>query len=52
MRASRGVRTWVRRNLKTILVLVLVVVVASGGYVGWVAIRRAQPTCKPSGWVT
>lgn len=37
------VRRWLRRIAKTVLVLVLAVVLAAGGYVGYVAVRHAQP---------
>jgi hypothetical protein len=36
-------RQWLRRNLRTLLLLVLVLVVALGGYVGYAVIRAAQP---------
>lgn len=41
-------RRWLRRTLKTLLVLALVLVVALGGYVGYAAIRAAQPVALPA----
>jgi predicted dienelactone hydrolase len=41
-------RRWLRRTVKTLLVCGLVLVVASGGYVGYAAIRAAQPVALPT----
>lgn len=42
-----GMRTWLRRIAKTVLALVLVVVLATVGYVGYAALRHAQPVTLP-----
>src|SRR5215469_14586976 len=46
MTASR--RTWLRRTFRILAVIVAVVLLASGGYVGYVAIRRAQTVTLPA----
>ncbi|MFE9574389.1 alpha/beta hydrolase [Streptomyces sp. NPDC006692] len=41
-------RWWLRRTLKTLLVLVIVLVVTLGGYIGYVAVRRGQQVTLPA----
>lgn len=48
MRAGHSRHTWVRRALKTMLLLALVVVIAVAGYVGFVAIEREQLVALPA----
>jgi predicted dienelactone hydrolase len=41
-------RRWLRRTIRILLTVVLVLVVAFGGYVGYVATRAAQPVTLPA----
>ncbi|WP_042394397.1 hypothetical protein [Streptacidiphilus carbonis] len=41
-------RRWLRRTLKTLLVLVIVLVVTLGGYIGFVAVRSGQQVTLPA----
>lgn len=41
-------RTWVRRTFRILALIVAVIVVVTGGYVGYVAIRRAQAITLPA----
>ncbi|MGH3448410.1 MAG: hypothetical protein ACRDP4_12395 [Nocardioidaceae bacterium] len=43
-----GWRKWLRRTLMSMLVFVLAVLVAAGGYVGYAAIRHAQTITLPA----
>lgn len=47
-RVSFPWRTIVRRTLKTLLVFVLVVLIATGGYIGYVAIQRGRSITLPA----
>lgn len=42
-----GLPSWWRRLARAVLALVLVVVIATGGYLGYAAVRHAQPVTLP-----
>jgi len=48
VRADRGWRRRLRRTSMVLLSFVLAIVVAAGGYVGYVAIRHARPVTLPA----